>query len=294
MSTAATSVEEAPSPRPAVARRRRRPGVLTVYGWELRKLSAQKRTYLGLALAVAVPLAFTISLTLRNGQPNDVAFGRYVRESGLAIPLVMLIFMSAFFFPLISALVAGDIVAAEDHNGTLKTILTRSLDRGQVFLGKLLAAFTYTFLAVLLTGVVSLVAGAIVSGLHPLFTLSGTKVGTGKGLGLVFAALGIELVPLLAVTAIGVLLSTVTRNSAAAVVSTLMVILVLNLLDIIPGLEGIRPYMLPHQFDAWMGLLREPIDWSPIVRAAWVSALFGVPAAFAALVVFLRRDVAGG
>ena len=32
-------------------------------------------------------------------------------------------------FPLITALVAGDIVAAEDHNGTLKTILTRSVER---------------------------------------------------------------------------------------------------------------------------------------------------------------------
>ena len=35
------------------------------------------------------------------------------------------------FFPLITALVAGDIVAAEDGNGTLKTILTRSVDAGR-------------------------------------------------------------------------------------------------------------------------------------------------------------------
>ena len=43
-------------------------------------------------------------------------------------------------FPLITALVAGDIVASEDHNGTLKTILTRSLERSQIFTGKTLAA----------------------------------------------------------------------------------------------------------------------------------------------------------
>ncbi len=42
---------------------------------------------------------------------------------------------------------AGDIVAAEDHNGTLKTILTRSVGRGRIFAAKVLAAFTYALAA---------------------------------------------------------------------------------------------------------------------------------------------------
>jgi len=40
--------------------------------------------------------------------------------------------------------------------------------------------------------------------------------------------------------------------------------------------------------------LREPIDWAPIVRAAWVCALYAVPSLVAAFLVFLRRDVGGG
>ncbi len=70
---------------------------------------------------------------------NDVAFGRYVDDSGLAVPLVLLLFGAVWLFPLITALVAGDIFASEDHNGTLKTILTRSLERWQIFAGKALA-----------------------------------------------------------------------------------------------------------------------------------------------------------
>ena len=81
------------------------------------------------------------------GSPNDVAFGRYVRQSGLAVPPVILIFGSYWLFPLITALVAGDIVAAEDHNGTLKTILTRSVGRGRIFAAKVLAALTYAVVA---------------------------------------------------------------------------------------------------------------------------------------------------
>jgi ABC-2 type transport system permease protein len=226
--------------------------------------------------------------------PEDVPFGRYVRESGLSIPLVLLVFGSVWLFPLITALVAGDIFASEDHNGTLKTILTRSLDRGQIFTGKAMAAGTYAFLALLTMGVVAVVAGSIASGFDPLTTLSGDTVRPGRGLVLVVASLAVYLMPLLAIACIGLLLSAATRNSAGAVVGTLMIALILQLLGILPGLGSIRPYLLPTQFDAWQGLLRTPTDWAPIGRAAWVCALYGVPALFASYLVFLRRDVAGG
>jgi ABC-2 type transport system permease protein len=272
----------------------RPPGTLTVYRWEIRKLLAQKRTYLGLAMAIVVPLFFVIALSLRNGQPNDVAFGRYVHQSGLAIPLVLLIFGSFWLFPLITALVAGDIVAAEDNNGTLKTILTRSVDRGRIFVAKAMAAGTYAFVGVLTTGLVALLAGGIESGLHPLTTLSGTKVGVGKGLELMAAALGVYMFPMLALASIGLLLSTVTRNSAGSVVGTLMFSLLLQLVVILPGLGGLRPYLLTEQFNAWQGFLRVPTDWAPIGHSAWVCALYIVPSLVAAYLVFLRRDVAGG
>jgi len=130
------------------------PGVATVYRWELRKLRSQKRTYLGLGAAAVVPVLFVVALALQGGRsgPHDVAFGRYLHDTGLAVPLVLLLFGSVWMFPLITALVAGDIVASEDHNGTLKTILTRSLERGQLFGGKALAAATYALAAIALNG----------------------------------------------------------------------------------------------------------------------------------------------
>lgn len=270
-----------------------RPGTPTAYRWELRKLASQKRTYLGFGIAALIPLAFVIALSLRHGEPRDIAFGSYVHQSGLAIPLVILTFTSGFMFPLVTALVAGDIFAAEDHNGTLKTLLTRSLDRGQIFAAKALAALTYGLLALVLMFVVSTVAGSIVSGFHALTSLSGTRVGAGRALGLVAASFGVFFLPAIALVAIGLLLSAATRNSTAGVVSTLMVLIVLNLIGILPGLEGLKPYLLPNQFDAWMGFLREPIDWDPIWRSLWVCALYAAPCAFAAYLVFLRRDVAG-
>jgi ABC-2 type transport system permease protein len=274
--------------------RRRRPGVGTVYAWELRKLRAQKRTYIGLGAAVLVPVIFIVALATGDGGPEDIPFGRYVRESGLAIPLVGLFFGAIWFFPLVTALVAGDIVAAEDSNGTLKTILTRSVERWQVFAGKVLAALSYTFAALLLYVVVGLVIGGLAWGFNPLISLSGTQISVGRGLALIGAGGLAYFMPMIAVAAIALLLSTLSRNSAAAVVGTLMISLIMQLLGAINALSFLHPYLLSEQFNAWQGFLRTPADWAPVIRAAWVCALYALPCLGAAYLSFLRRDVAGG
>jgi ABC-2 type transport system permease protein len=272
------------------------PGVATVYRWELFKLRHQKRTYLGLGIAIIVPILFVLAVHLRrhHERGGGFAFSDYIDKSGLAIPLVVLLFGAIWLFPLIAALVAGDIFASEDHNGTLKTVLTRSLERWQVFAGKTLAAGTYAVVAILLCGTVGVLAGSLQSGFNPLQSLSGTIVSAPRATELVYFSLLIYLIPIAAIVCIGLLLSAVTHNSAAAVVGTLMISLVFQLLGILPGLGGLRPYLLSTQFNAWQGLLRTPIDWTPIIRAVWICAIYGFASIFTAFLVFIRRDVAGG
>jgi ABC-2 type transport system permease protein len=257
------------APRAAV-RGGRRPGVGTVYRWELRKLRSQKRTYLGLGAAALVPIIFIVALVSSSGGPEDVPFGQYVRQTGLAIPLVGLLFSSIWLFPLITALVAGDIVT-----------------------GKLLAAVSYAFLALVIFVGIGLVIGGLIWGFDPLPSLSGTTIGTGRGIVLIAAAALAYFVPMIAVAAIAFLLSTVTHNSAGAVVGTLILSFMMQLLAVISGLGFLRPYLLSEQFNSWQGLLREPTDWAPIVHAVWVSACYAVPATLWAFVAFVRRDVAG-
>jgi len=284
-----------PLPAPASASRARRPSTLTVYRWELRKLRAQKRTYMGLGLAVVLPLIFVIvqNVHTRHGG-GDSIFAGQITQSGLATPVLMLLFESVFFLPLIASLVAGDVVAAEDGNGTLKTILTRSVDRGQVFAAKALTAITYATIAVFLSAAVATIGGIASWGFHSITTFSGSTVSASEGLLLVVAANACYLIPLFAVASIGVLLSTTTRNSTASVVGAVGIVILLYIIAGIPGLEGIKPYLLTEQFENWHGLLRTPTDWAPVLHSLWVSALYAVPSLFAAYLVFLRRDVAGG
>ena len=268
-------------------------GVAHVYRWELAKLLAQKRTYLGLGVAMLVPIVFVVVLLTQSGGPNDILLGRNIRDTGLATPFVVLFFMSIWGLPLITALVAGDIVASESNNGTLKTILTRSLNRGEIFTGKVLATATYTVAAIVGLALVGVVAGSLAWGFKPLQTLSGNDVSAMHALGLLAASVAVYALPLIGIATFGVMLSTITRNSAAAVVGTLMWALLMQLLGILPGTESIRPYLLGTQFEAWHGFLRVPADWVPIWRALWVCALYIFLPLAVAYVVFVRRDVAG-
>jgi ABC-2 type transport system permease protein len=284
---------------PAVApgtARVRHPSTLVVYRWELRKLVSQKRTYLGLALVTILPVIFVVfqNVHQRHDRGAENIFAAQITQSGLATPVLMLLFLSVFMLPLAASLVAGDVVAAEDGNGTLKTILTRSVNRGQVFAAKAWAAMTYATIAVFLSAAVATAAGIASWGFHSVRTFSGTVVSAPEALLLVFAANAVYLIPLLTVASIGLLLSTATRNSAAAVVGTIGLVILLFIVAQIPGLEGIRPYLLTEQFQNWHGLLRTPTDWAPISHSAWVCALYAFPALFAGYTVLLRRDVAGG
>jgi ABC-2 type transport system permease protein len=240
-----------------------------------------------------VPIVFVVVLLVQKGGPNDIPLGRYIRQTGLATPFVVLFFMSIWAFPLLTALVAGDIVAAESQNGTLKTILTRSRDRGEIYAGKVLASITYTALILLAMGTVGVIAAGLAWGFDPLTSLSGSTVGFGKGLGLLAGSLAVYLWPMTAIAAFGLMLSTITRNSAASVVGTLMWALFMQLLGVLPGTEVIRPYLLGTQFDAWHGFLRTPADWVPVVRAAWVCAIYIAVPLTVGYLIFLRRDVAG-
>lgn len=277
--------------RPVAAR----PGTAAAYRVELQKLLAQWRTWLGLTAVTVIPVVFVIAIALdRDGGSPDLPFGSLVRESGLATPLLSLSFGAFWLIPLVTALVAGDIIASEDHQGTLKTILTRSVQRRDIWLAKGLATATYALVSLVLFLSTGLLAGVLVWGVEPLRSLSGDPIAPGRALALIAGSGAVYALPMLAFAAVGLLLSTVTRNSAASVVGTLLLSVLSQLLEVLGLFDALSPYLLTSQFEAWQGLLVEPIDWAPILRAGWVSACVVFLAVAFALRTFLRRDVTGG
>jgi ABC-2 type transport system permease protein len=267
-------------------------GALVAYRWELRKLVSQKRTYIGIGAAAALPIVFVTVMALQKGGPYDAPLGHNLRRTGLALALVVLNFVSRFGAQLAAALVAGDIVASEHTGKTLKMILTRSLRRGQILTGKTLASFTYVVVTILALGLAGLVAGSLAWGFNPLTNLSGVRISALHTLWLSAAALGLFSLPLIAVAAFAILLSTWTRNSAASIVGTLVYALGQEAIAGLVHQTWAKDYLLSDQFDGWHGVFMSPVAWTPVTRTIWLSAIFtAVPLAIA-WAIFKRRDVA--
>ena len=263
------------------------------YAWETRKLIRQKRTWAGLIAAVLYALAFVIALTAKKhaGIPPDIPLAKQVTQSGVVLPLALLAFATFFGAPVISSLVAGDIMSSEDSNNTLKMILTRSTGRGTIYVAKILAAASYGLALMLVLFATSIVGSILSWGLHPVTLLDGTTQAGGHAVGLDALAYAAYLLPMAVLVAVAFFLSTVTRNSAAAIVGTVIFSLAFQGLAALPGMHGAKPYLLPEQFTAWQALFGK--SGADIGRAAWTCALYSLVPLLAGWAVFARRDVAG-
>src|SRR4051794_38324658 len=235
-------------------------GALIAYRWELRKLIAQRRTWLGIAAAGLVPVIFLISIQISKVTPHDGPYdtplGPNLRHTGLALNLVVFKLIGVIGPTLIAALVAGDIVAGEDMAGTLKTILVRSLRRGEVLAGKALALLTYLVAALALFAVAGVLAGVIAWGFHPLVNLSGHAISASHALGLTAIAMVLYALPVLAVASFGLFLSVVTRHSVAAIAGTLLYALALQGLSALSAISAAHPFLLVNQLTAWHDLFQ--------------------------------------
>src|SRR4051794_22494304 len=128
---------------------RRAPGLADAVGWETSKLAAQLRGRITLLFCLLAPPLLAVVIQGQQRPPKDSLFGRYIHHNGYAVPLLMLGFAGQWVLPLLTALVAGDIFAGEDHHATWKTVLTRSASRGQLFAAKTITALGFA-VAVLL------------------------------------------------------------------------------------------------------------------------------------------------
>jgi ABC-2 type transport system permease protein len=265
-------------------------GTFVAYRWELFKLAAQGRTWIGIATAAVGPVVYLL-LEITQGPPN-APLADNLGHTGVGFALVVFKLIAVIGPAVIVALVAGDIVASEESDGTLKTILTRSLRRSQVLAGKLAALFTYLVVAMAVFFAVSTIGATIAWGLHPLVNISGHRLSALHALALDVPAVAIYSLPVLAIASFGIFLSVVTRQSVAAVGGTLIYAMALQGVAAITAIKSAHPYLLTNQFTAWHDLFQTPTAGDAIVRSLWVSAAFALPPLIAAWLVFNRRDVA--
>ena len=269
-------------------------GTWTALGVELRKLAAQKRARFALLGCLIAPIIVTIVLNGQQRPPKDTLYGRHIHSSGFAVALFVLTFASQWVLPFLTALVAGDIFATEDHLGTWKTVLTRSVSRTQVFAAKCLTAALFAIAVLVVLATSTIVSGVVLVGRQNLVGLTGQLIPARTALALVIAAWATVLAPLIAFTAIAILLSVVSRNPAIGVVGPIMICLATQLLGWLGGIDAQRRLLPTTPLDAWHGLLTQHryydlITQGVLVSGGWIAICVGV-----AYVMLRRRDITGG
>jgi len=268
-------------------------GVGTVAAVECSKLAAQFKPRAALAACAAGSFAFAAALRLQTTVPEDTLFGRSAKESGFALSLVVLGFAALWVVPALTSIVAGDLFAAEDRYGTWTMMLARSRARSEVFAGKALVAFGYSALAIAVLAASSIAAGLLIIGPAPLVNLSGVALTPSQALARTAFAWVATLPAALALTAIALLLSIVTRSSAAGIGVPVVGALTMQLCALVDGPQALRTALITTAFDGWHGLLAEPRYYGPLVRGVLASVAYLVVSVGIGYRTLQRRDIAG-
>lgn len=266
-------------------------GVRDVVLVEGMKLSAQLKTRALLLVCIIAPFLFAAALVVQSTLPEDTLFGRAARDSGFAFSLVVLSFGALWPFAVLTSVIAGDLFASEDRHGTWATLLTRSRSRSELFWGKVVTAAVASVLSLTLLGVSSLAAGLLIIGSQPLVDLSGVeRLPADAAVAVTWAWISV-LPAALAFTALAVLLSVLSRNSAAGIGVPIILGLVMQLYAFVDGPELVRRLLLTTAFGDWHGLLTVPSFTRPLWRGVLMSGFYLVLCLGLSYRVMLRRDI---
>ncbi|WP_329013714.1 ABC transporter permease [Streptomyces sp. NBC_01601] len=257
------------------------------------------RTLVLLAVLAAVPVLIGIAVRVETGDggPSDggggggPAFIAQVTNNGLFLVFTALAATLPFFLPMAVGVIAGDAVAGEAGAGTLRYLLVAPAGRTRLLLTKYATVLAFCLLATLVVAVSALAVGALLFPLGEVTTISGTRIGFGEGL---LRALLIALAvaaSLIGVAALGLFVSTLTNSGIAAMATTLGLLITVQILDQIPQLHAIQPYLFSHYWLSFADLLRDPVLWDDLRRNLGLQAVYAAVFGAAAWARFTTKDI---
>lgn len=259
---------------------------------EMRLISGRRRNQAGLAVLASVPVVMAIAVKVSAPRPGrGPDFLSSITSNGLFVPLAALGVEIAMFLPLAIAMVAGDAIAGEANLGTLRYLLTVPVHRTRLLAVKYVSLCLGAVMAVSAIAVPGAVIGIALFGAGDLTTLSGSQIPFGAavwrvGLVMLYLAAGLA-----GLAAVGLFISTLTEQPIAASIALLIFTIVSWILDTVPQLSWLHPWLIVHEWMSFGDLLRDPIAWGNVVRGLFVDGAYAVVFWLAAWARFSGKDV---
>lgn len=266
---------------------------LSLLGSEIAVLFRRRRTWALLLALAAIPVLIAVAVRVSSAVPpgRGPAFLDRITQNGLFVAFTAMLVSVPLFLPLTVGVVAGDTIAGEANLGTLRYLLVAPTGRVRLLLVKYAAALAFCLAAPATVALAGAAIGAALFPVGPVTLLSGDVIqppAAALRLLLIAAYLAVSLAGL---SAIGLFLSTLTVVPVGAMAATVVLSVVSQVLDQLPQLEWLHPWLFSHYWLGFGDLLRQPVLWDSFASNALLQA--GYVAVFGALAYgrFVTKDV---
>ena len=133
--------------------------------------------------------------------------------------------------------------------------------------------------------------GAVLFPIGPVTLLSGDQIGAGEFILRALLLVGYVTLSLLGLSAIGLFISTLTTVPVGAMAATIVLAVASQIMDALPQLSAIHPWLFSHYWFGFADLLRNPISWDNYAQNALLQ--FGYLLVFGTLAYgrFSTKDI---
>lgn len=271
--------------------------------WEFVKLLRRRRTYLGFLgflvieiLLIALLQREDVAIVLKN-QMLAAGFTFDANFSGPTVAHFLLGYTISTLGALYMALVAGDLVAREVEDGTMRMLLCQPVSRNRILGVKLLTALAYSSALTIFIATSSLAIGIAWIGPGRLFVhnpLERVIVSHPFSQGVsiyLFEALPLLTLAMWTVAVLAFSLSCLKIKPVVATVAALSIVFIDNLLRGIPFFENIRHFFLTNYMASWIRVYLEHPPTTTILLNYAFLLLLNAGLVAAAFWIFNRRDL---
>ena len=259
---------------------------------ELRLIAGRRRNQAGMLVLAAVPIIMAIAVKLSEpaaGEGPD--FLSRITSNGLFVPLAALSVEVVMFLPLAIAMVSGDAIAGEANLGTLRYLLTVPVGRTKLLAVKYVSLVIGAAQAVLAVALPGALIGIAMFGAGPLTTLSGSQLSMPEAIWRLVLVCGYLVAGLAAFAAIGLFISSLTEQPIAAAISLMIVNILMWILLSVPQISWLHPWLIVDHWMSFGDLLRDPMEFSAVLKGLGVHAAYILVFWTAAWARFVGKDI---
>ena len=258
----------------------------------MRLILGRRRNKAGILVLAALPVLLAIAINASDPSEGDGPdLISAATSNGVFVALTALTVEMALFLPLAVAVLSGDTVAGEANIGTLRYLLTVPVGRTRLLVVKYLSLVVGALIGVVVVVGTGIVVGGALLGLGPTTLLSGNQISLVEALGRVALAVLYVTAGLAGLAAIGLFVSTLTEQPIAAMVTTTIISSAMWIMDGIPQLDWLAPWLLVHRWSAFVDLFRDPVFADVMRTGLFVDLGYVVVFLALAWARFANKDV---